>query len=497
MRKYLRSRRLTAVRQIGTDRVLELVFSDGQFRLLLEFFAGGNIIITENDYNTLFLLRDLREGPEQERLRPGLKYNLKIRQNFDGIPSLTRERVQHGLQEWLEKQQPGEASQPKKRKNKQADHLRRALATSLPEFPPLLLDHSFSTHGFDAATKVEDVLQSEPLLLRLMTVLEEASNIFNKLRYEKLVKGYILARKRSPDGADKVVEGDLKEAADNLLYEQFHPFKAHQFDNKSDTLILEYDGFNKTVDEFFSSLEGQKLQSRLQEREQTAKRRLDQARDEHAKRIGGLQQAQALHVRKAQAIEANIERVEEAIGAVNGLIGQGMDWTEIAGLIEVEQKRGNPVADLIRLPLKLHENTITLRLAEPGLAADDEDFEGNQTESEGSADEKDDSEQKIVNQKYADRKLAIDIDLGMSPWSNATLYYEQKKEATAKERKTLLASDKALKNAKHKITADLKKGLKQEKDILRPVRNPFWFEKFYYFISSDGYLVLGYVSNYL
>jgi len=39
LRKFLRTRRLTAVSQVGTDRVLEFQFSDGMFRLYLEFFA--------------------------------------------------------------------------------------------------------------------------------------------------------------------------------------------------------------------------------------------------------------------------------------------------------------------------------------------------------------------------------------------------------------------------------------------------------------------------
>ena len=459
----------------------------------MEFFAGGNIIITDNEYNTLFLLREVHEGPEVEHLRPGIKYKLSIRQNYDGVPPLTKERVLDGLQKWLEKQQSSEVTQSKSRKAKQTGNLRRALATSLPEFPPLLLDHAFSTHGFDTATKVEDILQNEVLSQSLMTVLEEALSIFTKLTAETSVKGFILAKKRSSVEASKANKGNPKTDSDNLLYEQFHPFKARQFENQADTMLLEYDGFNKTVDEFFSSLEGQKLQSRLHEREETAKRRLEQARGEHAKRIGGLQQAQALHVRKAQAIEADIERVEEAISAVNGLIGQGMDWAEIAGLIEVEQKRGNPVAELIKLPLKLFENTVTLHLAIPNLDDINEDFEGNETESDDYASDEDRKERKVNTQKEAEGLLSVDIDLGLSPWSNATLYYEQKKEATAKEKKTVLASDKALKNAKHKITADLKKSLKQEKDVLRPVRNPFWFEKFYYFISSDGYLILGYV----
>ena len=39
LRKFLKTRRVTSVSQVGTDRVLELTFSDGQYRLFLEFFA--------------------------------------------------------------------------------------------------------------------------------------------------------------------------------------------------------------------------------------------------------------------------------------------------------------------------------------------------------------------------------------------------------------------------------------------------------------------------
>jgi hypothetical protein len=39
LRKFLKTRRVTSVSQVGTDRILEFVFSDGQYRLFLEFFA--------------------------------------------------------------------------------------------------------------------------------------------------------------------------------------------------------------------------------------------------------------------------------------------------------------------------------------------------------------------------------------------------------------------------------------------------------------------------
>lgn len=41
LRKLLNKRRVTGVRQIGTDRVIEFSFSEGQYRMYLEFFAVG------------------------------------------------------------------------------------------------------------------------------------------------------------------------------------------------------------------------------------------------------------------------------------------------------------------------------------------------------------------------------------------------------------------------------------------------------------------------
>jgi hypothetical protein len=41
-----------------------------------------------------------------------------------------------------------------------------------------------------------------------------------------------------------------------------------------------------------------------------------------------------------------------------------MDWVEIGKLVKLEQRRNNLVALIIKLPLKLEENTITLLLDE-------------------------------------------------------------------------------------------------------------------------------------
>lgn len=496
LRKYLRTRRLTSVAQVGTDRIIEIQFSEGQYRLFLEFYAGGNIVLVDKDLVVLALLRTVGKEANQEELRVGLKYSLTNRQNYNGIPALTEERVRDGLQSFLDRAD-GDVKAAKKAKKKSGDVLRKALATSLNEFPPMLIDHALRIMSFDLSIGVEDILKEPTKMQSLMLVLKEAQNVIGGIMSTNAPKGYIVARSMAASNFASKKKLEMATTSDNaasnrVLYEDFHPFLPKQFEDNPDVSVLEYDSFNKTVDDFFSSIEGQKLESRLSEREEIAKNKLEAARQDHEKRLGGLQQAQEIHVRRAQAIEANLQKVQEALAAINGLIGQGMDWVEIARLIEMEQARHNPVAEIIKLPLKLYENTATLLLEEPKFD-DDEDFEGNETDSDVAESEDEDTQEPKPSKTSVkpDTRLAIDVDLSLSPWSNARQYYEQKKVAAVKEQKTLQSSVKALKNTERKVNADLKKGLKQEKQVLRPVRQQLWFEKFNYFISSENYLVLG------
>ena len=53
----------------------------------------------------------------------------------------------------------------------------------------------------------------------------------------------------------------------------------------------------------------------------------------------------------------------------------------------------------------------------------------------------------------------------------------------------------ALKNAERKINQDLAKALKQENETLKEIRPKYWFEKFYWFVSSEGYLCLAGKDN--
>ncbi|KAF4510041.1 hypothetical protein G6O67_001966 [Ophiocordyceps sinensis] len=483
LRKFLKTRRVTSVAQVGTDRILEFQFSDGQYRLFLEFFASGNIILTDAQLNILTIARNVSEGEAQEPQRVGLQYSLDKRQNYHGVPALSKERVRHALQSAAEKADAG-AHAPKKPKGKSGANLRKSLAVSITELPPAIVDHTLQSNDFDTTMKLQDILGNETLLDELVRLLSEARRTIEDITSAPVCTGYIFAKRRG-DGA---TSGDAPPEKEDLLYEDFHPFIPNMFKNDPSVKVLEFHGYNQTVDDFFSSLEGQKLASRLTQREATAKRKLDAARQDQAKRVEGLQEAQTTNLRRAAAIEANVERVQEAMDAVNGLLAQGMDWVDIGKLVEREKKRQNPVAEIIVLPLKLAENVITLILAEEEPVGDEEDdpFETDDSESEDGDDEASPDQGDEAN-----KALVVEINLGISPWGNAREYYDQKRSAAAKEEKTQMQATRALKSAEQKINEDLKKGLKQEKALLQPIRNQTWFEKFMWFISSDGYLVIG------
>jgi predicted ribosome quality control (RQC) complex YloA/Tae2 family protein len=484
LRKALGTKRVTSVSQVGTDRIIEFQFSGGVYRLFLEFYAGGNIVLTDKELNIVALLRNVADGAEHEKIHVGVEYNLDLRQNYGFESELSisqiKERWLQGLSQ-ADSKEKGDAN-PKK---KPTNSLRRLITQTFRELHPVLVDHVLFGTNCDPSAPPEAVSPSSELLEVLCNALKEALDLLGQLSKSENVKGYIIAKVPSKDDQNTPTD-----APSRLMYDDFHPFRPRQLEDVKHIQILEYETYNKTVDEFFSSIEGQKLDSRLQERQSSATKKIESVRKQHEERLESLQKVGELNIRKAQAIEANIERVGEAADAVNGLIAQGRDWADMARLIESEQSRGNPVAQLIKLPLKLYENTVTLLLAEPEVTEDDSGY------ISGSDDEVDSEDEgrspSVVKSGSANesKRLAIDIDLSLSPWANATQYYDQKRTAADKEQRTAQASNIAIKSAEKKINADLKKGLKQEKDILRPIRQPYWFEKFYYFISSDRYLVL-------
>ncbi|KAF3282327.1 hypothetical protein TWF970_001737 [Orbilia oligospora] len=565
LRKCLKTRRVTGIRQVGSDRIVELQFGIvgdnaaattsattatgggvgggeggaeggveikgiphvGGYRLFFEFFAGGNIILTDASFKIITLLRIVPEGPNQPKIARGETYTISSTSTTFGslYTNTSNAQIKQALKSHLEKRENEEKKgiddlkdwQKKKlKKTRKDDGLNRVLGAVMTEFSSTLIEHCLLTVGVDPDLKAGEVVGDDAIIDKVAEGFKLAETMVKDIVENKEVIGWIIAKKPSPktEKADtedngtkskknkkkKVAFGDagIKEAEDELeamleldeditpqtdasgyIYDDFHPFLPTQFKDKPNVHTIPITTYNKTVDSFFSSIESQKLEQKTAEKKSLAAKRLANARNEHKNKIESLKSAQEVHVRKAQAIEANVERVEEVIDAVNGLIAQGMDWTEIRSLVEREKSAGNGVAEMIR-DVKFMENTVVVRLYEEEEEDDSDDDDDESGSEDGNGEE-----------KGGRSHLDIEIDLALTGYANARIYYEQKRSAAVKETKTLQSSAKALKSTEKKIQKDLKQAYKAEKMELRTLRRQGWWEKFYWFRSSEGYLVLG------
>lgn len=59
LRKAIKAKRLESLRQLGYDRVIDMKFGSGdnEAHLIVEFYAAGNIILTDKEYKITALLR--------------------------------------------------------------------------------------------------------------------------------------------------------------------------------------------------------------------------------------------------------------------------------------------------------------------------------------------------------------------------------------------------------------------------------------------------------
>lgn len=127
----------------------------------------------------------------------------------------------------------------------------------------------------------------------------------------------------------------------------------------------------------------------------------------------------------------------------------------IAEMVKDAQDAGDPIATRIK-GLKLEKNCFTMHLKNP-------------YEEDGES-------------------MEVDIDIDISAYANARKYYDHRKDAAKKEQKTLDHSEKVFKNVEKKIKQQLKESTIKTNIVM--AKKTLWFEKFFWFISSEGYLII-------
>lgn len=333
------------------------------------------------------------------------------------------------------------------KKTKHGDALKKMLNPHL-EVGAAIIDYVLLEEGFQMGCKIGKDFDVDKDFNRLYSALQKAEQMLDNAK-NQASKGYIIQKKEQKavnDGEDEFIYANV----------EFHPYLFNQCKNQP---YKEFESFDKAVDEYFSTMEGQKLDLKVLHQEREALKKLENVKKDHDKRLLSLEGTQVHDKQKAELITRNQELVDNAILAVRSALANQISWQDIQALVKEAQAKGDPIASSIK-QLKLESNHITLLLDDPYEDSDEDEPEI--------------------------KRMSVDIDLAHSAFANARRYYDQKRSAAKKQQKTIESQGKALKSAERKTKQTLKEV--QAIHSINKARKVYWFEKFYWFISSENYL---------
>lgn len=433
LRKHLSNKRLEKLTQMGFDRIIDLQFGVGEaaYHVILELYDKGNIILADKDYIMINILRPHTEDEKQKFFVKEVYPNSRPKNRLNPP-------TEDSLIQILKTAKP-------------SSNLKKFIFSNFPnclDYGNCLLEHMLISGGFPTNTRIGIEFNIDTDIQKLMNCFCIAENFLDNIT--TLKEGFIIQKidqQLLPDGV-------MKELCTN---QEYHPFLFAQYQNLPSKT---YESFNEAVDEFYSNLESQKYDVKCMQQEKGAVKKLQNIVKDHEERLKKLQDSQDEHKFKAELITNNLDLVDNTIQFVRQAVAKQLHWDEIWDMIRQLNFEDDGRTYAIVKNLKLSVNHITLQLFDPYN-------EENQNE---------------------ENSQLIDIDLGQSAFGNAQRYYGSKKQSAIKEKKTIDSSSTVLKMAEKKTKQTLKD--MQVVASINKVRKTYWFEKFYWFISSENYLVI-------
>lgn len=514
LRKHLNGKRLSGIKQVRADRILVLEFGDGLFYLVLEFFSAGNIILLDSDRKIMTLQRVVAERERNDRYAVNETYKmfdetLFKKDVFYQQKEYNTDLIRGWLQDHKNKVESASTGDSKNLKNK-VFSIHKLIFLNNSHISSDLLQNCFFRSNISPSTICFDILDDDAKLSAVLKVLQDAEKEYATIlsQASDYITGFIIMKKNP-------YFDNSSESNENMKYisDQFHPFKPIKAE-KEDCQVIEIKGYNKTLDQFYSEVESNKHALGVEHQKQVAQKRLEQARQDRDKQIESLLGQRDANVKKGSAIIEHASFVDSCKEYILDKLRKRMDWSNIESFVKLEKHRGNIIAQLINLPLNLKDNKISLKLTDfddtkvvngGNDSGKESDSDSEELESDSDASLSSGSSESIPDlrkdqansskniQKKSDKNdktVSVWIDLSLSPYANSGLYFDNKKSAETKQLKVEEKTQLALRNAERKVSQDLKARLKDKSEGLKLFQPKLWFEKFFWFVSSEGYLCL-------
>jgi predicted ribosome quality control (RQC) complex YloA/Tae2 family protein len=312
------------------------------------------------------------------------------------------------------------------------------------------------TKGADAQridlNKLRDAISGAPDLVRGLAI---NLNIGGALAEEICARAKV-SKHSNPADLTQTELRSLLDSIESLLKQELAPQIVYEDDKPIDVLPFDFlshfgksaqrfESFNQALDEYFGAVAVQTKMSRMKERLDREMRKLRQRLEEQRARLTELEIKGKEEKTSADLITTYHANVDEAVHHLTQL-RQKMGWQGAQSALEKARKSGEPW-------------TKTIRGVDPRVGKVEASLNG-----------------KILT-----------LDLRLSSFENASRFYKTYKKLTEKAagaREAVLRTEEELNEL---IFRDVPK---VATPVVRKRRKIKWFERFRWFISSDGVLVI-------
>lgn len=419
LRKHINQKKLSEVRVLGNDRLVELTFgfADRENKLLIELYDRGNVVLTDGDYTILNILRPRTDKDTSTR------WAVKEKFTYEENAS----RIEWNAESFME-------AVPETKE----DNLLRILAQQT-KFGNSVTRELLQRCELNPEAKIKKGCEYLKNIEKKMDqLLRESEEIWDIVR-------------QKPEGHITFKSETNYEGKEVELYQEFNPVPF----NHTNLAKKQLDSFCAAVDEFYSRIVVQKQEQQALNVERQALKKLDNVKKDQETRIEALTNAQEQQEVMANRIIYNFELVERCLNLVRCCLANQLTWDAIEEMTKEAAAKGNPDAKAIT-GYNFDRNEFIMKLSDP--------YDKDAT------------------------PLLVPIDISLSASKNAEKYYVDKKSAAQKIVKTVASAGKAIKNAQEKA----KSTLEQVRVVteIKKSRKAMWFEKFRWFVSSEGYMVI-------
>ncbi|GME78040.1 unnamed protein product [Ambrosiozyma monospora] len=250
LRKHLKTKRLTNVKQVGNDRIAVFEFSDGFYYLVLEFFSAGNILLLDENKKIMAVFR-IVEKSDKNAFNYGIGEEYPL---FDLSLFKSEETTEHDVNQFTKEQIVGWVLKEKELTQKKVLSINKMCFMKAAYLSSDLIQIKLKDNGVNPSASCLDLENNDELLELTAKSLNDSEMEVKKLINTPIgeVTGYIMSKKNPLYKEDEDASDVLE-----FIYDEFHPYEpVHKKTDK--TRFEAVKGYNKTLDKFFTTIESTK-----------------------------------------------------------------------------------------------------------------------------------------------------------------------------------------------------------------------------------------------